>query len=191
MIPSPMILIDCQNFDTAFAAVCGSHLNGDTHRHHRQQIDPTAMPDRYRDLLVHNNHMTAALASHYGHPVSLRVLHEQRHDNIYSREILLTLEGSDVVVEYGVARLDLNLVTKAARAKILARNAPLGDILMRHEALRTIEPKWFVRFTAPTSLLAHFGRNVTEAFGRIGIIHCNHKPAIELLEVVADERDRP
>ena len=159
MIPSPMKLIDCEDFETAFAAVRGSYLNGERHNTQHRQIDPDAMPARYRELLVHNNHMTSALASHYGHPVSLRVLQEQHDDNIYSREILLTLEGSDVVVEYGVVRLDLDLLTNAAQSKILARTAPLGDILMRHEVLRKIEPKWFVRFSAGSPLLAHFRAN--------------------------------
>ena len=148
------------------------------------------MPAPYRNLLVHNNHMTSALASHYGHPVSLRVLGEQRDGHIYSREILLTLGRSDNVVEYGIMRIDLSLVTEAVRSRILARTVPLGDILMRHKVLRRIEPKWFVRFGEGSPLLAHFGSDVKEAFGRIGIIHCDHKPAIELLEVVVAGRDR-
>ena len=186
-----MKLIDCEDFETAFTAVCGSHLNGESRDHQPQQIDPSAMPERYRDLLVHNDHMTSALASHWGHRVSLRVLAEQRDGDIYSREILLTLDGSDVVVEYGIVRIDLSLLTEAVRSPILARTAPLGDILMQHEVLRRIEPRWFVRFCEGSTPLAHFGPDTSEAFGRIGIIHCNHKPAIELLEIVVDQRDRP
>lgn len=215
-----MKLIDCEDFETAFIAVCGSHLNGQSRDHLPQQIDPSDMPARYRDLLVHNDHMTSALASHYGRPVSLRVLQEQQDGDFYSREILLTLDGSDIVVEYGIMRLDLSLLTEAVRSPILARTAPLGDILMRHDVLRRIEPKWFVRFGERSPLLEHFSTRTEsppenklndpqstpksrlassrssstshdckpphEAFGRIGIIHCNHKPAIELLEVVVD-----
>ena len=190
MIPSPMKLIDCEDFETGFAAVCGSHLKGEWHGNLAQQINPSALPARYRDLLVHNNHMTSALTAHYGRRVSLRVLEEMQDGDVYSREILLTLDDSDAVVEYGVMRLDLSLVTESVRSQILARTAPLGDVLIRHRVLRRIEPKWFVRFGAGSPLLAHFGTDVNEAFGRIGIIHCNQKPAIELLEVVVDGRER-
>ena len=35
-------------------------------------------------------------------------------------------------------------------------------------------------------MLDHFGSGVRQAYGRVGLIHCDHQPAIELLEVVAD-----
>jgi len=87
--------------------------------------------------------------------------------------------------------LDLDVVTDQVGAEIVARDAPLGDILIRHDVLRSVDPKWFVRFGEGTPLLAHFGPGVREAFGRIGIIYCDQQPAIELLEVVADRRERP
>ena len=145
------------------------------------------VPPPFDGLLVHREHMTATLGRHHGRPVELRVLRFRIDGDTYSREIVLTPAGSETIVEYGIVRLDLSVVSPAVRAEIEARRAPLGDILIRHDVLRRIEPQWYLRFGGQSPILGHFGASgAREAYGRLGTIYCDEAPAIELLEVVAD-----
>ena len=145
------------------------------------------VPPPHHALLVHTEHMTATLARHHGRPVALRVLQFRLDGDYYSREIVLTLADTETIVEYGVVRLDLSVVSEAVRDDIVRRRAPLGDILIRHDVLRRIEPQWYLRFEERSPILGQFGgADVDTAYGRLGTIYCDDAPAIELLEVVAD-----
>jgi len=143
------------------------------------------IPQPFLRLLVHQDHMTARLTEHYGRSVFLSVLEDRRLDSTYTRKILLTLDSTETVVEFGIARIILPLVPKPARDEILARQDPLGDILIRHNVLRSIDPKWYLRFGRQSPFVRHFGGG-GPVFGRVGIIHCNRQPAIQLLEIVND-----
>lgn len=145
-------------------------------------VDPADLPPLARDLLVHEEHMTLKLRAHCRCPVSLKVLNERRDGSIYSREILLLRVDNQAPVEFGIVRIHENLLPPKAVAEIHARAMPLGDILIASDVLRRIEPRWYFRFdpgSAPATALG----NVT-AYGRLGVIHCDHQPAIEVLEVV-------
>lgn len=149
---------------------------------------PTDVPPPFDGLLVHEEHMTTRLAAHHGEPVMLEVMEDRQMGDTYQRKILLTV-GDGHVVEVGVARIHLNFTADDVRAEILSKKSPLGDILINHNVLRRIEPKWFLRFEGPPALLAAFDRPLKgPAYGRIGVIHCDGAPAIELLEVVAADR---
>lgn len=145
------------------------------------------MPERFQELLVHQDHMTVRLEEHYGRKVALRVLEEHAMGDIYRRRIALLIDGTEDVVEFGVVRIDLQHLPDEARAEVLQRSRPLGDILIRHNLLRRIEPRWYLRIPLTCPQLTCFGANVSgDAYGRVGTIYCNGEPAIELLEVVAD-----
>ncbi len=145
------------------------------------------LPASYRQLLAHTEHMTLRLPEYHGQPVRLKVLQESVTGHIYRREIVLLPENSDSVVEVGIVRLDLDLMPENVREEILARETPLGDILIRNEVLRRIEPRWYLRFEPGSHLLLCFGHSPQDgAFGRIGTIYCDDEPAIELLEIVTD-----
>ena len=147
------------------------------------------VPQAYAELLVHNEHMTVRLGRYHGTPVRLRVLQEHIADNIYRREIVLLVGQTDTIVEVGVVRMNLSKVPLEVRDEILARNKPLGDILIDHDILRRIEPRWYLRFAQRSGLLLCFSDPPPEtAYGRIGTIHCNGEAAIELLEVVTDRK---
>lgn len=105
--------------------------------------------------------------------------------DLYCRRIVLTLSGADRVVEFGVVRIDLAFTSPAVRERIIERKTPLGDILIGHEVLRRIEPRWYLKVEGSCPLLT--GANTLgdgAAFGRVGTIYCHGAPAIELLEIV-------
>ena len=81
------------------------------------------------------------------------------------------------------------------RKTVSKRKAPVAPAAASHvqppSTQRTsvqtagIEPKWYVRFEPGSIVAGHLDAGADEAvYGRIGIIHYEHKPAIRLLEVV-------
>jgi hypothetical protein len=153
-------------------------------------VGQDAMPEPFRWLLVHRNHMTKVLEAQYGRPMDLEVVEHKLEGDLYTRKILLRPAGTDVVVEFGIVRLNLGFVPRGVREEILGRTTPLGAILIRHKVLRRVEPKWYLKFPANAPLLsaAGMGAQSQPVYGRIGVIHCEGEPAIELLEVVTGDR---
>jgi hypothetical protein len=144
------------------------------------------MPQPYRGLLVHEHHMTVTVEAHHGGPVDVRVLEYRLDDDLYSRKILLVHQATRKVVQFGIVRIDLAKTTPAVRDAILARDTPVGRILIRHNVLRRIEPTAFLRITPGPAQMAWFGLTEPAPFyGRLAIIHFDGQPAVELLEVVA------
>ena len=82
-------------------------------------------------------------------------------------------------------RIDLSYTPEIVREAILERRTPLGDILIRHNVLRRIEPRWYLRVSGGCSMFSEtIAATTGDTFGRVGTIYCNDQPAIELLEVV-------
>lgn len=157
-----------------------------------RQLDATPvpgeeMPDVFRNLLVHHEHMTLRLAAHHGAPVHLTVREVRADADEYARRILLTSAstGGQKIVEFGIVRVRLDQTSPAVRAEILKEQTPLGDILIKHNVLRRVEPRWFYRFGPDSSVRSElYVDAMTPVFGRVGTIYCDERPAIELLEVV-------
>jgi chorismate-pyruvate lyase len=150
------------------------------------EIPGDQVPPPYHGLLVHEHHMTVTVEAFYGGLVDVRILNRRLDGDAYARKILLALQGSGRVVQYGVVRIHLRYCSEAVRAEILAGQTPLGRILIRHDVLRRIEPKAYLRVIPGKALMEWFGIDRPETtYGRLAMIHCNEQPAIELLEVVA------
>lgn len=149
-----------------------------------RRIEPEALPEPARALLVHREHMTAVLERHFRAPVDLRVLRELRGERYYARRIELTLRSTAQLVEVGAVWIDMRRLPPPAAAEVLSKHAPLGDILIRHNVLRRISPRWYFEFDAQTEIARAFG-GTAPVYGRVGTIYCDDEPAIELLEVVS------
>jgi len=150
-----------------------------------RRLTSAELPPGCRELLDHHDHMTTTLERAYGKPVDLHVLEESQAGVYYQRQILLKLRDTRTVVEFGIARLALDRVPPEVRDEVLDHGAPLGDILIRHEVMREIEPRWFFAVDGGCAWGRHF-ESSTEGplYGRMGDIRCNGVPAIEVLEVV-------
>jgi hypothetical protein len=146
------------------------------------------VPPPYHGLLVHEHHMTVTVEAFHGSLVDVRVLDRRHKGDSYARKILLALQGSGRVVQFGIMRIDLALCSPEVRAEIVAGQTPLGRILIQHDVLRRIEPTAFVRVIPGHAMTTWFGLERSRAtYGRLAIIHCNGHPAVELLEIVAPE----
>jgi hypothetical protein len=150
-------------------------------------VQPDEIPYPQDQLLVHHDHMTVVLQRHHGSPVEVTVLEEHNGGPIYTRKISLSPKNQPgKIVEWGIVRLDFRYMDPDVRDEILSKKLPLGAVLIKHDVLRRIKPRWFIRCPAAGPLLRLFGRPTTpdDVFGRIGTIYCNDEPAIELIELV-------
>src|SRR5262245_5083814 len=146
------------------------------------------VPEPYHRLLVHEHHMTVTVEAHHGDRVDVRVLARRLDGDTYARKILLTLQGSGRVVQFGIVRIHLRYCSQAVREEILAAKTPLGRILIEHDVLRRIEPTAYLRIIPGEAMMGWFNLDrPLPTFGRLAYIHCDGKPAIELLEIVTPE----
>lgn len=151
-------------------------------------VTPDEMPEPYGRLLVHEHHMTVTVEAHHGDLVDVQVLEERRAEHTYARKILLVLQKSRRVVQFGLMRVHLEYCSPEVRAQIVAGKTPLGRILIQHDVLRRIEPTAFLRITPGPMMMTWFGLSEPLlTYGRLALIHCDHQPAVELLEIVAPD----
>jgi hypothetical protein len=91
-------------------------------------------------------------------------------------------------VQFGIVRVNLVHVSRLVREEIVAGQTPFGRILINHNVLRRIEPTAFLRIHPGAAMMGWFGlREPCPVYGRLAYIHCDGRPAVELLEVVAPE----
>jgi hypothetical protein len=177
------------------ASVRGPHLNellsllptaGDFAS--SEAVAAEEVPSPYHGLLVHEHHMTVTVEAYHGDRVDVVILDRVHAGDYYARRILLALQKSRRIVQYGLVRINLRHCSPAVRAEIVAGRTPLGRILINHDVMRRIEPTGFLRLVPGPALVKHFGLDGPEpTYGRLAYIHCNEQPAIELLEVVAPD----
>jgi chorismate-pyruvate lyase len=130
--------------------------------------------------------MTVTVEAHHASLVDVQVLERKRDGDSYARKILLALQSTGRIVQFGLVRIRLNYCEPAVRDAILEEKTPLGRILIEHNVLRRIEPTEFLRVTPGPDMIAWFGSSAP-TYGRLALIHCDGQPAVELLEIVAPE----
>lgn len=144
------------------------------------------VPEPYHKLLVHEHHMTVTVEEHHGSLVDVRVLERMHEGDAYARKILLALQSTGRIVQFGLVRIHFQYCSEAVRDEIIAAKTPLGRILIEHNVLRRIEPTAFLRILPGPALAEWFGmKSPQPVYGRLALIHCDDQPAVELLEVVA------
>jgi hypothetical protein len=153
-----------------------------------ETVPAAAVPPPYSDLLVHEHHMTVTVEAHHGDLVDVRILARRLDGDVYTRKIVLALQETGRVVQFGVARVHLDLCTAPVREAIVAGKTPLGRILIQHNVLRRVEPTAFLRVHAGPAQMRWFDLSEPKAtYGRLAIVHCDGRPAVEVLEIVAPE----
>jgi chorismate-pyruvate lyase len=130
--------------------------------------------------------MTVTVERFHDCPVNVKVLESTTQGDHYSRKIILTRQSDDVVVMFGIVRLDMSVLSPEVRAEIEAKETPLGRILIKHDVWRVVKLLNLFKIEAGDDLIASMKRSSDDVFfGRTALIYCDGSPAIELLEVVA------
>ncbi len=124
---------------------------------------------------------------HAGTTASQQTLHTANHTH-YMRKIILRRQSDGRVVLYGIVRLALNALQAEVRDQILARQIPLGRVLILHNVLRQVQLNGLWRVECTGELAELFGAQPGHiSYGRTALIYCDGEPAVELLEIVAPE----
>lgn len=149
-------------------------------------VPADAVPQPYHGLLVHQHHMTVTVEKYHGDLVDVRILARRQQGSSYARKIVLALQKTGRLVQFGIVRINLDYCSPEVRAEIVAGQTPLGRVLIQHNVLRRIELTAFLRVDAGPAQLAWFGQSGRATlYGRLGYIHCDEQPAVELLEILA------
>src|SRR5690606_372958 len=139
----------------------------------------------YKSMLVHDRHMTVTMEKYHGCSVDVHVLDRTTDEHgIYGRKIILTRQGTDIPVQFGIVRFDFQYVTDAVREEIMSETIPLGRALINHNVRRHIELGAILKVTAGPGLAEHLKMEPgQETYGRLATIFCNKRPAVDLLEI--------
>jgi chorismate-pyruvate lyase len=150
------------------------------------EVAVEGVPEPYRRLLAHNDHMTVAVEEFHHGPVDVRVLQRRVTTTHYAREILLSRQEDDQVVQYGIMRVCFAYLPPEVQGKIRGEQTPLGRILIEHNVLRRVQLFSLRRVELGPELSRLFDRpQGATTYGRTALIDCNQVPAIELLEIVS------
>ena len=150
-----------------------------------ERVTADEMPELYRKLLDHSNHMTVTVEAHHGQSVDVRVLRHHLLSDRYEREILLLGHNSQQIVQYGIVRLQPSLLRPDVWQAISGGQSPLGRVLIEHNVLRSVELVELWQVTCGQTLALLLGCPLgARTFGRTALLHCDGQPAIELLEIV-------
>jgi chorismate-pyruvate lyase len=148
------------------------------------KVTAEEMPEDYRVLLAHDDHMTVTVEAFHNCLVNVRVLREQLDGDVYSRTSLLSCQATGRVVQFGIMRLNLQQLTPEVRPEITGGGMPLGRVLIRHNVLRHVELQrlWAVK---PAAALRDYLQLEQDEplFGRSARIVVEGRPAVELLEI--------
>ncbi|OAI54400.1 hypothetical protein AYO44_15130 [Planctomycetaceae bacterium SCGC AG-212-F19] len=148
-----------------------------------------AVPEPYHALLVHDHHMTVTVEAFHGGRVGVRILDRAQTPAWYARKILLYLERNHQVVQFGIMRVYFEHLGEKVRREIQAGQTPLGRVLIENDVLRRVQPTTFLRIDPAPGMVKYFELLHAEpTYGRLAYIHCNNKPAVEVLEIVAPAR---
>ena len=152
-------------------------------------VSATVLPEPYRGLLAHTHHMTVTVEKHYGRPVDVKVLEVWHRGDDYARKILLALRPGGRVVQFGIVRIDLRVLTPTVRRQIEDQKTPLGRVLIQNHVLRTVHPTGYFKVTPSAAMCGWFGLAEPEpTWGRIGVITADGKPAVRVAEILAPVR---
>lgn len=149
-----------------------------------EEVEPRDMPEPFRQLLAHDHHMTVTVEAYHGCPVNVEVVETDWSGDLYSRKILLRRSTDDVVVQFGIVRLDLRYLEQDVIDEIKSEKIPLGRVLIQHNVLREVQLAELWKCHCGPDLHRYLGPQWQTVYGRTALIYCNGEPVIELLEIV-------
>ncbi len=144
------------------------------------------VPQPFRKLLAHSEHMTETVEAYHRSPVDVAVLQSRRDGHYYSRKIVLSRQSDGRPVQFGIPRLDVTCLSAPVRQEIEAEQTPLGRVLINHQVMREVQlvALWKVVPGKDLQKLFQIDQPLV-TYGRTALIYCDGEPAIELLEIVS------
>jgi hypothetical protein len=117
-------------------------------------VEPRALPEPERRLLVHDRDMTPTLAAHHGSELRLEVLDLDRSPGYLLRLVILRRRDNLKPVECGAIGIHLGGFSPRVRELIEAGVIPLGGILAAEAVPHSGAPRGYFELVAD-DLVAH------------------------------------
>ena len=150
-----------------------------------EEVATGDLPDQYKALLAHDDHMTVTVEAWHNSLVEVHVLEEDRQGDHYARRIVLALQRDGIPVQFGIMRINLAGLPEIVKLEIESQALPLGRIMIRHHLLREVELLNLWRVSAGPELRKQLIlERGAVCFGRTARILVDKVPAVELLEIV-------
>lgn len=151
-----------------------------------QQVDGGLVPEPHRTLLVHGDDMTPTLEKFHGGKLHLQVLGRRRVADVYFREVVLRLDGTEQAVEFGAIKINLALFSPAAREEILREREPLGHIMAVHQIPHVSRPSAYLRLASDRLINGVLGLSGAQMlFGRRNtLLDPQNRPLAEIVEIL-------
>ena len=154
-----------------------------------EPVSADELPDPYRGLLAHNEHMTVTLESSHESRLEVRVLAEMREEASYARNSLLARQRDGAILQFGIMRIWLADLPVNACEEITVKRLPLGRVLIDHNMLRQVELISLWRIVPGPALRKHLNLAECEViYGRSAQILVDERPTVQMLEIVAPEK---
>ena len=150
-----------------------------------ERVPHASVPEPYRRLLVHHQHMTGMMERFYQSSVDVRVLARRIDGSVYSPKIILATQDTGAVVQFAFMQLQLDAVSAAVRSEILSEQIPLGRVLLNHGLRCDIELTSVLKVTIGEALskLLNVPAGVV-TYGRVAQILSDGKPICAVIEVL-------
>lgn len=143
------------------------------------------LPDDYRSLLAHHDHMTVALEAWHNSHVEVVALDEWQDEASYARVSLIRRQTDGQIIQFGIMRIWPGDLPEAVRREIVSKRSPLGRVLIRHNLLREVEVLTLWRITPGPVLKEHLKlSSAAPIFGRSAQILVDERPTVQVLEIV-------
>jgi chorismate-pyruvate lyase len=150
------------------------------------RVEESAVPEPYHSLLVHQRDMTPTVADAYHRKIRLHVLKHSLRDDVFSRQIVLVLEGDEKPVVFGAIKIYLARFPAAARRLVEEMKQPLGSILESERIAHTSRPEAYLQVMADTLIgnaLRLTGSHTL--FGRRNVLwNAAGQPLAQVLEIL-------
>ncbi len=153
-------------------------------------LNPAAVPEPYRTLLVHDGDMTSRLERFHGGSIMLSVRRRELSGDLYRREVVLHMASTGKPVEYGAIEIDLGIFSPALRERILEGRLPLGGLLNTFRERYHSRPKAFIKLGPDVVMSSIFGQEPSQEFyGRCNeLLDENDGVFARIVEVLRPEK---
>jgi chorismate-pyruvate lyase len=130
--------------------------------------------------------MTPTLERFHASRIYLQVMHRERREDLYLREVVLRLEEDDTSVEFGANLVYLEHFPSEAQWLILQEKVPLGRILKDHGLAHATRPLGFFRVRSDNQINRALRLPAaTMLYGRKArICDLQHRPLSEVVELL-------
>ena len=148
-------------------------------------IDASQVPQPFKDLLCHENNLTAVLEKTYG-GLNVEVLETYiTADEIYNRLVNLN-SPSGRILTHALLSVNLQNLPESMREAVKEGKVPFGRLLRKHVRERRVQFKacWKVGSSFNQAILSN---QKPSTYARTVVIVCNGLEAAEVLEIIVPE----